>query len=280
MFFSRPAILSISSKKTMPDCSTRSTASRVTSSMSISFCASSCARYFRASGIFMTRSFFFPGINPPSMSRRWFSRSSMPPTLEIIPTGRPRSLISISTVRLSSRPSRNCLRSFCRVLSPDADCPGSSSCPPRDGLGGSNRSSTRSSAMSSAFRSTRFSDELFTRLTDCSVRSRMIDSTSRPTYPTSVNFDASTLMNGASASFASRLEISVLPTPVGPIMTIFFGKISSRNSGLSCWRRHRFRNAMATIRLASRCPITYRSSTSTISRGDKLSSFCVSAGEA
>ena len=51
----------------------------------------------------------------------------------------------------------------------------------------------------------------------------MIDSTSRPTYPTSVNFDASTFRKGASASFARRRAISVLPTPVGPIMRMFLG---------------------------------------------------------
>ena len=56
----------------------------------------------------------------------------------------------------------------------------------------------------------------------------MIDSTSRPTYPTSVNFDASILRKGAWTSFASRRAISVLPTPVGPIMMMFFGMTSSR----------------------------------------------------
>jgi hypothetical protein len=82
----------------------------------------------------------------------------------------------------------------------------------------------------------------------------MIDSTSRPTYPTSVNFDASTLMKGACASFARRREISVFPTPVGPIMMMFLGAISSRNGSGTCMRRHRLRSAMATARLASRCP--------------------------
>ena len=36
-----------------------------------------------------------------------------------------------------------------------------------------------------------------------------------------------TLTKGASASFASRLAISVLPQPVGPIMRMFLGTISS-----------------------------------------------------
>ena len=36
-------------------------------------------------------------------------------------------------------------------------------------------------------------------------------------------------MNGAPASFASRRAISVLPTPVGPIIRMFFGSTSSRS---------------------------------------------------
>ena len=36
-----------------------------------------------------------------------------------------------------------------------------------------------------------------------------------------------TLTNGASMSFASRRAISVLPHPVGPIISMFFGTISS-----------------------------------------------------
>ena len=43
------------------------------------------------------------------------------------------------------------------------------------------------------------------------------------------------------ASFASRREISVLPTPVGPIIRMFFGSTSSRISSSSCWRRQRLR---------------------------------------
>ena len=36
-------------------------------------------------------------------------------------------------------------------------------------------------------------------------------------------------MNGARASFARRRAISVLPTPVGPIIRMFFGVISARS---------------------------------------------------
>ena len=41
-------------------------------------------------------------------------------------------------------------------------------------------------------------------------------------------FVASTLTNGAPVSRASRRAISVLPTPVGPIIRIFLGAISAR----------------------------------------------------
>ena len=41
---------------------------------------------------------------------------------------------------------------------------------------------------------------------------------------------ASTFKNGAPTNSANRRAISVLPTPVGPIMMIFFGVTSLRNS--------------------------------------------------
>jgi hypothetical protein len=69
-----------------------------------------------------------------------------------------------------------------------------------------------------------------------------------------VNFDASTLRNGAPASRASRRAISVFPTPVGPIMMMLLGRISSRISSGACARRHRLRIAMATDFLAAACP--------------------------
>ena len=67
-----------------------------------------------------------------------------------------------------------------------------------------------------------------------SIKSRTMDSTSLPTYPTSVNFVASTFINGACANFESLLEISVLPIPVGPIIKIFFGRTSSLISSGNC----------------------------------------------
>src|SRR5688572_11319259 len=74
-------------------------------------------------------------------------------------------------------------------------------------------------------------------------------------------------MNGACASLASRRAISVLPTPVGPIIKMFFGVISLRSGSLICARRQRLRSAMATARFASCWPMMCLSSSSTISRG-------------
>ena len=82
-----------------------------------------------------------------------------------------------------------------------------------------------------------------------------------------MNLEASTLRNGDCASLASRLAISVLPTPVGPIIRMFFGATSSAISAGSFCRRMRLRSAMATARLASFWPMTYLSSSVTISRG-------------
>jgi hypothetical protein len=59
-------------------------------------------------------------------------------------------------------------------------------------------------------------------------------------------------MKGELVSLARRRAISVLPTPVGPIMMMFFGMISSAISGGSFCRRIRFLSAMATARLAAR----------------------------
>src|SRR6185312_13593139 len=85
--------------------------------------------------------------------------------------------------------------------------------------------------------------------------------------PTSVNLVASTFTNGAFASVARRRAISVLPTPVGPIIRMFLGVTSLRNAGSSCIRRQRSRSAIATARLALCWPMMKRSSSLTISRG-------------
>ena len=193
-------------------------------------------------------------------------------------------------MRSSSLPSRNCWRSFSRVRFEDSaravlpsitTPPAVEVCSGRGGGEGGNRiSSSRSSALSSALSATSSSFSSRTLSIAISTRSRTIDSTSRPTYPTSVNFEASTFRNGEFASLASRRAISVLPTPVGPIMMMFFGMISSASSGVSFCRRMRLRSAMATARLASFWPITCLSSSTTISRGVSSSSAsCSSSAE-
>jgi hypothetical protein len=77
------------------------------------------------------------------------------------------------------------------------------------------------------------------------------------------------LDEGAPASLARRREISVLPTPVGPIIRMFLGNTSSRSFSSSFRRRQRLRSAIATARLASAWPMMKRSSSETISRGEK-----------
>ena len=80
---------------------------------------------------------------------------------------------------------------------------------------------------------------------------------------------ASTFIKGASVNFESLLDISVLPTPVGPIMRIFFGKTSSFISPFKACLLHLFLSAIATALFAAFCPMTYRSNSETISLGDK-----------
>ena len=89
------------------------------------------------------------------------------------------------------------------------------------------------------------------------------------TYITSVNLVPSTFTKGASASFDSLLEISVLPTPVGPIIKIFLGKTSSFISPVNACLLHLFLKAIATALLALFCPTTNLSSSETISLGER-----------
>src|SRR5262245_60669809 len=74
-------------------------------------------------------------------------------------------------------------------------------------------------------------------------------------------------MNGDCASRARRRAISVFPTPVGPIIRMFFGVTSSAMSAGSRCRRMRLRRAIATARFALAWPITNLSSSATICRG-------------
>src|SRR5258706_8449118 len=74
-------------------------------------------------------------------------------------------------------------------------------------------------------------------------------------------------MKGASASRARRRAISVLPTPVGPIIRMFLGVISCRRCSPTCRRRQRFLRAIATARFARGWPTMCLSSSWTISWG-------------
>ena len=65
------------------------------------------------------------------------------------------------------------------------------------------------------------------------------------------------------------LEISVFPTPVGPIIKIFFGNTSSFISPFKACLRHLFLKAIATALLALFCPTTNLSNSDTISLGER-----------
>ena len=77
--------------------------------------------------------------------------------------------------------------------------------------------------------------------------------------------------NGASANLDSLLDISVLPTPVGPIISIFLGRTSSFISPSIACLLHLFLKAIATALLALSCPTTNLSNSDTISLGDNES---------
>src|SRR5712692_10948673 len=255
--------------------------------MSSSLFSSSWIRYSNASATLIFRFFFCWPNMPESMSLILTSISSTPWLEMISNAGMERSRTSRSTRRWSSLPSRSCARSFSRVrwvcsrcaAASDSEVPGAGG-----GSGGSSRSRTRSSAACSARSATSSSFSSRIMSMEVSTRSRTMDSTSRPTYPTSVYFDASTLTKGQPASRARRRAISVFPTPVGPIMRIFFGSTSSAISGGSFCRRTRLRKATATARFAAAWPTMYLSSSRTISRGVRSSragrSSCSSPGGA
>ena len=246
----------------MPFCSTEVSAIAFISSSLMSFPASSSVSVFSASG---TVIFFNLRRAPPScwnMPWSWLERSSMPGGARMSICGES-SETSTSTSRSSSLPSRSILRNLCRV----DESVGFMSWRLTSRAGGSSTSSSRSSAASAARSRTLRASASRVCFSAASTRSRMIVSTSRPTYPTSVNLVASTLMNGASARRASRRAISVLPTPVGPIIRMFFGVISCRNGSGTCWRLQRLRSAIATARFAASWPTMCLSSSLTISEG-------------
>jgi len=168
----------------MPEFSARRIAWVTASSMSTSFWASSWARSRRASATRTFRRLVLDGMMFESMSLRWMPISSMPWPERTSIIGRDCCCISSSTSRSSSRPALSCARSLSLVVSREASGATSSreldengSCARR----GSRTSSSRSSASCSARSCTPAVISALTMLTDSSVRSRIIDSTSRPT---------------------------------------------------------------------------------------------------
>src|SRR5438046_10244942 len=68
-------------------------------------------------------------------------------------------------------------------------------------------------------------------------------------------------------SNAPVLNGGALARIVTLVHAIVLGVISCRSGSPTCWRRHRFRNAMATARLAASCPTMCLLSSWTISDG-------------
>mmetsp|Transcript_27060 Transcript_27060/g.56836 ORF Transcript_27060/g.56836 Transcript_27060/m.56836 type:complete len:233 (+) Transcript_27060:1045-1743(+) len=228
--------------KTMPSCSTLHSACRLMSSSEMSFSLSCSVRIGTASLSGISRfSIFCRVIILSKRSTISFIGKGFPGGVSV-----PGDFFSgtSTSIRRSFRwPSRSSLRKASRLCAMLFEP--------------TSESRTRSSTLAATF-SLIFSIALALAVViPISMRSRMIWSTSLPTKPTSVNLVASTLMNGAFASFARRRAISVLPTPVGPIMRMFFGDISSRSGDGTRCRRHRLRRATATARFASACPTIY-----------------------
>ena len=164
----------------------------------------------------------------------------------------------------SSAPSRSILRNFCRA----AVSVGCMSWKLTSRAGGSSASSTRSSAASAA-RSRTLRVSLLARLLDRRLGEIADDGID-------VAADVADLgelgrldldERRVRRACARRRAISVLPTPVGPIIRMFLGVISCRSGSATCCRRQRLRRAIATARLAECCPTMCLSSSWTISCG-------------
>ena len=165
-----PATLSISSMKMIPEFSVLSRARATTLSMSISLRDSSSMRISMASGTFTFFFFDFFGSRFPIISDMPGSISSTPAWLNTW-MGRFLAVTSTSTSLSSSFPAHRSLRSFILV----AAFSSSVSVP------GRRRSIILSSAISFALVSTASVSSSVTMFTAISVRSRIMDSTSRPT---------------------------------------------------------------------------------------------------
>ena len=193
--------------KTMPSCSTRWTALRLMSSSLSIFSDSSSVRIGTASFSSISRfsDFWRPCIILSKRRMISFIGNWLLPSIGLAPPLR--SGTSTSMRRSSRWPMRSSLRNASRL------------CWMFDGP--TRQSSSFSSTCELTFSLIASNAFVFAIVMPTSIRSRMIWSTSLPTKPTSVNLVASTLRNGARASFASRRATSVLPTAtaVGPIIS-------------------------------------------------------------
>ena len=173
-----PAILSISSKKMIPLCSTRSTASLITSSISMSFSASSSENTLRASDTFIRWVFFLGGITELSISWIFDDISSIPSGPITWSMGIDCDFAFILIMRLSKSPASNRIFNFSRVRScrfiTSSDIVSFS-------LLGKSISKIRTLTLRNALPMTFSSRWFLTCFTDTSVKSRIMDSTSRPT---------------------------------------------------------------------------------------------------
>ena len=174
------AILSISSKNTMPCCSTAATACTRKSSSFTSLAASSSSSSFMASATFMRCDLVLPLPIPANMSCNWLVKSSIPggPIIDMPAAGV--AATSTSTSLLSSSPRRSIWRNFWRVLFSGAASAGSSAKPAWRG-GGKRASRMRFSAASWARSRFLLMDCSRIFLSAISIRSRTMLSTSRPT---------------------------------------------------------------------------------------------------
>ena len=162
------AILSTSSRKTMPLFSAFSTAARVSASLSSSLSASSRASASRAAATVILRAFWRPPNILPNISCMFCIWPGGMPGMSIMPIGAPiGSLTCTSISRDSIWPSRSMRRNFSRV-SPLAPSPTSAV-------------TSRSSAASSALACTPLRAVSRAWTIAASTRSRTMDSTSRPT---------------------------------------------------------------------------------------------------
>ena len=178
---SRPAILSISSTKMMPVCSTRPTASRATLSMSMSFCSSSW-------GSDTQRLWHFhpPPLGPSLEQPR---QHVLQIDVDFLDRGAGDDLEGRETISRGRRARRSGGRAGRRAAargsargSAAVDRAAAASSSGAIGRGGGSRtSSSRSSAFCAAFARTSSSRSSRTMSTPSSTRSRTIDSTSRPT---------------------------------------------------------------------------------------------------